>query len=83
MQTIQKVSQTNTAVDYQVAAEVVSAVVKQQLTPKVADIDLKGEYPREILHQLGDVNAYAHAVAPEFVALHPVLQQRRLLPLSG
>ncbi|RZM76496.1 acyl-CoA dehydrogenase family protein [Leptolyngbya iicbica] len=65
MQTIQQASQTHAAMDYHAATEAVSAVVKQQLTPKVADIDLKGEYPREILHQLGDVNAYAHAVAPE------------------
>jgi alkylation response protein AidB-like acyl-CoA dehydrogenase len=66
MQTIQKASQTQAIADYQAAAEAVAAVVKQQLTPKVADIDLKGEYPRDILHQLGDAQAYAHAVAPEF-----------------
>jgi len=65
MQTIQKASKTNAVADYQAAAAAVSAVVKQQLTPKVADIDLKGEYPREILHQLGDARAFAHAVAPE------------------
>ncbi|MBT9317859.1 acyl-CoA dehydrogenase family protein [Leptothoe spongobia] len=38
-------------------------VINQVLTPKVQDIDLKGEYPGQIMHQLGQANAFAHAVS--------------------
>lgn len=41
-------------------------VINQSLTPKVQDIDLKGEYPQEIMHRLGAANAFSHAVAPEY-----------------
>ena len=39
-------------------------VINQVLTPKVQDIDLKGEFPRQIMHQLGKADAFAHAVSP-------------------
>lgn len=66
MQTLSKAPQKIISTDHQLAADAVRNVVQQQLVPKVADIDLKGEYPREILHQLGQAGAYAHAVAPQF-----------------
>lgn len=66
MQTLQKPTHSHPSTDYQAATAAVREVVKHELTPKVADIDLKGEYPSEILHQLGAAGAYAHAVAPEF-----------------
>ena len=39
------------------------SVINQVLTPKVQDIDLKGEYPRDIMHQLGKADAFAHGVS--------------------
>lgn len=69
MQTLEKapnISKSKLAQDHLAAVEAVRTVVEEQLVPKVADIDLNGEYPREILHQLGQVGAFAHAVAPEF-----------------
>ena len=39
-------------------------VINQVLTPKVQDIDLKGEFPEQIMHQLGEADAFAHAVSP-------------------
>ncbi|MEM1256518.1 MAG: acyl-CoA dehydrogenase family protein [Cyanobacteria bacterium P01_H01_bin.21] len=41
-------------------------VINQVLTPKVQDIDLKGEYPGEIMHQLGAADAFAHAVSTDY-----------------
>lgn len=41
-------------------------VINQVLTPKVQDIDLKGEYPAEIMHRLGAVDAFSHAVSTEY-----------------
>ncbi|MEM8613390.1 MAG: acyl-CoA dehydrogenase family protein [Cyanobacteria bacterium P01_H01_bin.105] len=41
-------------------------VINQVLTPKVQDIDLKGEYPDQIMHQLGEADAFAHAVSPRY-----------------
>ncbi|MEM9267071.1 MAG: acyl-CoA dehydrogenase family protein [Cyanobacteria bacterium P01_F01_bin.13] len=41
-------------------------VINQVLTPKVRDIDLKGEYPGQIMHQLGEAGAFSHAVSKEF-----------------
>ncbi len=38
-------------------------VIDRTLSPKVADIDLKGEYPDQIMHQLGEADAFAHAVS--------------------
>ncbi|MBE9066668.1 acyl-CoA/acyl-ACP dehydrogenase [Leptolyngbya cf. ectocarpi LEGE 11479] len=38
-------------------------VINQVLTPKVQDIDLKGEYPDQIMHRLGEADAFAHAVS--------------------
>lgn len=51
---------------HQAAAQAVKNVVDEMLMPKVQDIDLKGEYPTQILHELGAAGAYAHAVSPEF-----------------
>ena len=41
-------------------------VINQVLTPKVQDIDLKGEYPGQIMHQLGEADAFAHAVSTTY-----------------
>ena len=40
-------------------------VINQVLTPKVQDIDLKGEFPRQIMHQLGEAGAFSHAVSQD------------------
>ncbi|MEL6249593.1 MAG: acyl-CoA dehydrogenase family protein [Cyanobacteria bacterium J06648_16] len=39
-------------------------VIDQALAPKVQDIDLKGEYPAQIMHQLGRSGAFSHVVSP-------------------
>lgn len=44
----------------------VETVVRKQLAPKVRDIDLGGEYPGEIMHQLGRAGAFQQAVSQEF-----------------
>ncbi len=36
------------------------------LAPKVEDIDLKGEYPRDFMHQVGAIGGFGQAVSPEF-----------------
>ncbi|MEO0868490.1 MAG: acyl-CoA dehydrogenase family protein [Cyanobacteria bacterium J06642_11] len=41
-------------------------VINQVLTPKVQDIDLKGEFPEQIMHQLGEAGAFSHAVSTDF-----------------
>ncbi|NET53014.1 MAG: acyl-CoA/acyl-ACP dehydrogenase, partial [Merismopedia sp. SIO2A8] len=41
-------------------------VINQVLAPKVQDIDLKGEFPEEIMHQLGEAGAFSHAVSSEY-----------------
>ncbi|MEM9218712.1 MAG: acyl-CoA dehydrogenase family protein [Cyanobacteria bacterium P01_F01_bin.150] len=46
--------------------EAIQSVVRHALNPKVRDIDLKGEYPGEIMHRLGAAGAFRQAVAPEF-----------------
>lgn len=65
MQTLQTISNKSANHDFHAAAEAVREVAQQSLVPKVSDIDLEGEYPSEILHQLGNVGAFAHAVIPE------------------
>ena len=66
MQALQTVRPTPPLSAYQAATQAVQDVVKESLVPKVQDIDLKGEYPTQVLHQLGQAGAYAHAVAPEY-----------------
>lgn len=65
MQTLQTAPPDNSLSPYQAANQAVQSVVEEMLVPKVQDIDLKGEYPAQILHQLGSAGAYAHAVSPE------------------
>ncbi|MBV9386281.1 MAG: acyl-CoA/acyl-ACP dehydrogenase [Chroococcidiopsidaceae cyanobacterium CP_BM_ER_R8_30] len=36
------------------------------LTPHIQDIDLKGEYPRHFMHQVGALGGFGQAVATEF-----------------
>lgn len=66
MQTLETPPSENALLTHQAAAQAVKGVVEEMLAPKVQDIDLKGEYPAQILHQLGEVGAYAHAVSPDF-----------------
>lgn len=66
MQTLQAAPAKNTSLTHESAVAAVRSVVQESLTPKVQDIDLKGEYPAEILAQLGEAGAFAHAVSPEF-----------------
>jgi hypothetical protein len=66
MQTLQTALSEDTLTQHQAATQAVRNVVEEMLVAKVQDIDLKGEYPTAILHQLGAANAYAHAVDPEF-----------------
>ena len=66
MQTLPKERSGNTSTSLVKATEAVRHVVEQSLVPKVQDIDLKGEYPAVILHQLGSAGAFAHAVSPEY-----------------
>ncbi|MGP1375163.1 MAG: acyl-CoA dehydrogenase family protein [Almyronema sp.] len=48
------------------ATAAIREVVTQRLSAKVQDIDLKGEYPAQIMHQLGRAGAFAHGVAPAY-----------------
>ncbi|MBD2424709.1 acyl-CoA/acyl-ACP dehydrogenase [Phormidium sp. FACHB-1136] len=66
MQTLQTAPLKNTLLTHESAVAAVRLVVQEALTPKVQDIDLKGEYPADILTQLGEAGAFAHAVSPDF-----------------
>ncbi|MEO0987259.1 MAG: acyl-CoA dehydrogenase family protein [Cyanobacteria bacterium J06639_14] len=65
MQTLPKKNSGNTSTTLATATEAVRHTVQQMLVPKVQDIDLKGEYPADVLHQLGSAGAFAHAVSLE------------------
>ncbi|MEL6940190.1 MAG: acyl-CoA dehydrogenase family protein [Cyanobacteria bacterium J06598_1] len=41
-------------------------VINQTLTPKVQDIDLKGEFPEQIMHDIGTAGAFSHAVSTQY-----------------
>ncbi len=41
------------------------SVINKTLTPKVKDIDLKGEFPEQIMHDIGAVGAFSHAVSTD------------------
>lgn len=40
--------------------------IATQLAPQVADIDLKGQYPRDFMHLVGELGGYRQAVAVEY-----------------
>ena len=40
--------------------------INRVLKPKVQDIDLKGEFPRHVMHQLGEAGAFSHAVSATY-----------------
>lgn len=42
------------------------AAIALDLTPKVENIDLLGEYPRDFMHQVGAIGGFGQAVSPEF-----------------
>ncbi|MEO1392361.1 MAG: acyl-CoA dehydrogenase family protein [Cyanobacteria bacterium J06634_5] len=42
------------------------SVIHQTLTPKVQDIDLKGEFPEQIMHDIGGAGAFSHAVSKQY-----------------
>ncbi|MFG6101537.1 acyl-CoA dehydrogenase family protein [Adonisia turfae] len=69
MQTISKSSNhkaSSATLDSDPAIANLRTVINQVLTPKVQDIDLKGEYPDQIMHQLGTTHAFAHAVSTDY-----------------
>ena len=39
--------------------------IQQELVPKIQDIDVKGEYPREFMHKVGALGGFAQAVCTE------------------
>lgn len=41
-------------------------VIAKELTPKVTDIDLKGEYPQNFMDQIGVIGSFGQAVPTEF-----------------
>jgi len=41
------------------------SVISKTLTPKVKDIDLKGEFPEQIMHDIGGAGAFSHAVSTD------------------
>lgn len=43
-----------------------NTAIRTELAPIVPDIDLKGEYPRAFMHQIGALGGFAQAVSPEF-----------------
>lgn len=43
-----------------------SALIASQLAPQVVEIDLKGVYPGEFLHQLGAIGGFGGLVSPQF-----------------
>jgi alkylation response protein AidB-like acyl-CoA dehydrogenase len=43
-----------------------NAAIATELAPIVSDIDLKGTYPRDFMHHIGAIGAFAQAVSPEF-----------------
>ncbi|MEM9808164.1 MAG: acyl-CoA dehydrogenase family protein [Cyanobacteria bacterium P01_D01_bin.56] len=69
MQTVSKSSNNRASLnilDQDPAIANLRTVINQVLTPKVQDIDLKGEFPGQIMHQLGDAGAFSHAVSTDF-----------------
>ena len=42
------------------------ALIASQLAPQVVEIDLKGVYPGEFLHQLGAIGGFGGLVSPQF-----------------
>ena len=44
----------------------IEAAIATSLTPKVQDIDLRGQYPRDFMQQVGALGGFKPAVAPEF-----------------
>lgn len=39
-------------------------LIRTELAPRTADIDLKGEYPVDFMHRLGELGGFAGAVSP-------------------
>ncbi|MEL6605672.1 MAG: acyl-CoA dehydrogenase family protein [Cyanobacteria bacterium J06614_10] len=54
------VEQTDTAIAH------LRKVINKTLTPKVQDIDLKGEFPERIMHDIGAAGAFSHAVSSRY-----------------
>lgn len=54
--------------DSQAIAPIIAlrGAIALNLVPKVEDIDLKGEYPRDFMHQVGAIGGFGQAVSPEF-----------------
>ncbi len=55
--------------DYNAIAPMIAELkvaIARNLAPKVQDIDLKGEYPRDFMHQVGVLEGFGQAVPTEF-----------------
>ncbi|MEO1402825.1 MAG: acyl-CoA dehydrogenase family protein [Cyanobacteria bacterium J06635_1] len=48
------------------AIEPLRDTINRELTPKVQAIDLEGEFPGQIMHQLGAAGAFSHAVSADY-----------------
>lgn len=69
MQAIQSVLDKTLSTDTLAIAPIVTElkiVIAKELAPKVADIDLKGEYPQNFMRQTGTIGSFGQAVPTEF-----------------
>lgn len=78
MQTVSKVSDSKKLTDFRLSLDGLDVereggaiahlrkVINKTLTPKVQDIDLKGEFPEQIMHDLGAAGAFSHAVSSRY-----------------
>ncbi|MGF1512572.1 MAG: acyl-CoA dehydrogenase family protein, partial [Elainellaceae cyanobacterium] len=66
MQILQTESPAHRPAALQAAAKAVRSVAERPLAQKVQAIDLDGEYPAQIMHQLGEAGAFAHGVDPQY-----------------
>lgn len=64
MKTISQTLSANALPALQTAADAVRTVAVEKLSPQVKAIDLDGQYPTEIMHELGRAGAFSHAVSP-------------------
>ena len=62
---IDRTLSTDTLAIEPIISELEIAIAKD-LAPKVADIDLKGEYPGNFMHQIGAIGSFGQAVPTEF-----------------
>ena len=61
---LDRLSQDSMAIDSTIAQ--LKAAIAKDLAPKVQDIDLLGEYPRDFMHQVGAIGGFGQAVPVQF-----------------